>query len=169
MLIYIFFNQKACFDGTVYGLKLWYSSVIPALLPSMLICSYIINNFKYYSKTKIYILLAFVGVFCGCPIGAKTVSSLLSNNLINKKEANILLCSCNNISLSFISGYIYFVLLNNHISFYIIILTIYLPNILITILRLYLYNKSSSHNTSSSNNLISFDFKHSRNSSLVNL
>lgn len=93
------------------GLELWYTKMIPALLPFMIISGImvrlhltesfstilypIIRPLFQVSKNVCYAMI--MGFLCGFPMGAKTVYDLYSRQMITKREAEYLLAFCNNI------------------------------------------------------------------------
>ena len=108
------------FEGACKGLVLWFQTVLPTLLPFI-----IVSNLLVYSKgihlisqkigflfqkvfsvsyTGCYPIL--VGFLCGYPMGAKTIADMVKTNLISKKEGQYLLSFCNNTSPMFIIGYL---------------------------------------------------------------
>ena len=107
-------------SGAYTGLVLWLYTIIPTLLPYMIIsgiiCYFnafvIIANLLYpitkiifgISKPANYCLI--VGFLCGYPIGSKVIADMSNDNQISLNEANYLLCFCNNISPSFIINYV---------------------------------------------------------------
>lgn len=94
-----------------HGFTLWYSKMIPSLLPFMIISGIlvrmnltetfstllhpILGKIFRCSKNITYIIL--LGFLCGFPMGAKVINDLLITNKINHKEAQYALCFCNNI------------------------------------------------------------------------
>lgn len=107
------------------GLNIWYEHMLPALLPFMILSglmidlklekllvkpfSYILRPLFRISDAGIYTLI--MGFLCGFPMGAKIVSYEYQKNNLTKKEAEYLLCFCNNFGpayyLSFICGNVY--------------------------------------------------------------
>lgn len=93
------------------GFTLWYSKMIPALLPFMILSGILIrmNLTESFSKIfhpilgKIYCCSKNVsyailfGFLCGFPMGAKATADLLKSDKITCKEAEFLLAFCNNI------------------------------------------------------------------------
>lgn len=94
-----------------YGFSLWYSKMIPALLPFMIISGILVrmhltesfSNLLHpllkrmfiCSKNVSYAII--MGFLCGFPMGAKVTAELLKNNKISENEAQFLLSFCNNI------------------------------------------------------------------------
>ena len=114
-LIFIAFPATAL-AGAREGLLLWFNSVLPALLPFIIIINMLvalgfarfIGGFLSGFMGKIFRLpgqsgLAFIiGLTSGYPIGAKTIASLHKQNEIDRKQAQQLLGFCNNAGPIFI-------------------------------------------------------------------
>ncbi len=116
MLLY----PKTVFLGASEGLLLWFQTVLPTLLPYM-----ILNNLMIHTSalqwicrvaapvlcrifaTSYYGSFAVLsGFLCGYPVGAKTTSDLLKKGQITYKEAAYLLSFCNNTSPVFVISYV---------------------------------------------------------------
>ena len=94
-----------------HGFTLWYSKMIPSLLPFMILSGILIrmNLTEQFSKVLHPILKRlfrcsrnvsygiFIGFLCGFPMGARVAADLLKSNKTTQKEAEFLLCFCNNI------------------------------------------------------------------------
>ena len=105
-------------------LLLWFNTLLPTLLPFMIISNLIVNTkaidllIKWFSPvfcrlfhTSRYGVFAVIcGFFCGYPMGCKVTCDLLANGQININEAKYLLSFCNNTSPMFL---ISFVMLQN--------------------------------------------------------
>lgn len=112
--------------GAKKGLLLWFNTVLPTLLPFIIMSNLIIrlqitkplSKFLYpffhfifrVSKGGCYPIL--IGFLSGIPVGAKSVGDLYSNGSIEEEEAQYLLGFCNNSSPMFIIGYIAIAQLN---------------------------------------------------------
>ena len=119
LLLFLFFPQTT-FLGAKNGLSLWLFTIIPTLLPFMIITNILvqINGDEYISsllspvtKRLLHISTSanyalIIGILCGYPMGAKAVSDLVSHNKITRKEGQYLLCFCNNASPMFIISFI---------------------------------------------------------------
>lgn len=116
---FLLFFPGIVLDGARYGLNLWFSTLVPTLLPFMvfsnfLIQSHLIEDLLYLPGrfTQKYLglstsgLYAFLcGFFFGYPSGAKILSDLLKTDQINQREASWLLGFCNNVSPAFLITY----------------------------------------------------------------
>lgn len=98
------------------GLALWFDTLLPTLLPFMILSNFLIRagliqfvvavfhplfgRILHLSKSGTYALV--IGFLCGYPMGAKVLSDLRCTGAISREEAEYLLGFCNNISPSFI-------------------------------------------------------------------
>lgn len=94
-----------------YGFSLWYSKMIPSLLPFMIITGTLVRlnlteNFanlfhpilkRIYRCSKNVSYAIVIGFLCGFPMGAKVTAELQKSNKISEEEGCFLLCFCNNI------------------------------------------------------------------------
>ncbi len=101
------------------GLAIWYQSMLPSLLPMMIVTSAMIKldvttlfssflhpltkRLYHLSQNGTYALL--IGFLCGFPMGAKVVCELYENKRLSQEEANLLLPVCNNIGPIFLITY----------------------------------------------------------------
>lgn len=101
------------------GLSIWYQSMVPSLLPMMILTSCMIKlnvtglfasilhpitkRLYHLSKNGTYALL--VGFLCGFPMGAKVICELYTQKKLSRSEANALLPICNNIGPIFMLSY----------------------------------------------------------------
>ena len=125
ILILGFFILLLCFPhaaflGASNGLLLWFHTILPTLLPFIILSNLLIHtNAVYYisrvlspfirhlfgvSEQASYAVL--VGFLCGYPMGAKVTADLVKSKYINPKEGQYLLSFCNNTSLMFIISFI---------------------------------------------------------------
>lgn len=102
------------------GLELWYTKMIPALVPFMIISGIMVRlhlteSFSTVlypmvrpifrvSKNVCYAMI--MGFLCGFPMGAKVVDDLYSREMITKREAEYLLSFCNNIGPVYFCGFV---------------------------------------------------------------
>lgn len=111
---------KIVFLGASNGLLLWFHSVLPTLLPYMILINIMIHTPAIHWICRIaspflcpFLGTSYYGTFavltgflCGYPMGAKTTSDLLYTHKISRSEASYLLSFCNNTSPAFILSYI---------------------------------------------------------------
>lgn len=108
------------FAGASRGLLLWFQSVLPTLLPFMILCSLMVrtNALAIIERTAGPVFSGLFGVsgngafaviagfLCGYPMGAKVTAELIRNHKISLSEGNYLLSFCNNTSPMFIISYV---------------------------------------------------------------
>lgn len=102
------------------GLNIWYQHMLPALLPFMILSGlmidlkldgYIIKPFKFvirplYRISDAGIYTLFMGFLCGFPMGAKIAAMEYKEGNISQKEAEYLLCFCNNFGPAYFFSFI---------------------------------------------------------------
>lgn len=116
----MFFSSEICLSGSKYGVELWLFTVLPTLLP-FIILSNILVNLNVCSSIAKYIhpitkrlfhtsiygsYVIIIGFLCGYPMGAKTISDLVGQKKLSVSEGQYLLSFCNNPSPMYIMGYI---------------------------------------------------------------
>lgn len=138
IIILLITNNQAVISGASYGLMLWYKSIVPLLLPFMLISGIIEKNIIEQNNKKSITTpsILFLGLFCGYPIGAKASSTFVKEETIDKRTGNLLLPLCNNVSPMFFLGFVLSKTLKNSISPALAYTVIFLPYILVLLLEL---------------------------------
>ena len=105
--------------GAKTGLLLWFDTVLPALLPFMILSNFMIKQNITKSVSRVAEPLfsrlfglsregcypAVIGLLSGYPLGAKTTAQLYQEQMISKEEAQYLLTFCNNASPMFLMEY----------------------------------------------------------------
>lgn len=151
--------------GVILGIKLSLYSVIPALLPFILLTNVMIklDLCKYISYILHPVLgrtfnvslngcfAIIIGFTCGYPMGAKIINDLYSAGKISYCEAVYLSGFCNNCSLPFLTNYIIGNCLMVHTKMYninslLLILLIYLPPVLTGIINRFIIRNRQSVN-----------------------
>lgn len=140
VLLGMLFHVPLVIEGAHTGLELWYESVLPSILPFMIITNLLLQ--RVHGKG-----ICYLGLFCGLPVGANLVNQQTGAGQIAPADANALLCICNITSPMFISGYILNQSLHNQISAIRFFLVIYLPLFLYGLLSLLKkrWNRSDRH------------------------
>lgn len=134
--------------GSISGLLLWYQTLIPALLPFIIIANalsemglYRTLSFNSVKFPHIYELFAIIiGNLCGYPIGAKIINDLVLNHYISKEKANSLIPLSSQASPMFLIGYVYTYILNKSIPLYIFCISVYSPVIILYIVKTKIYD-----------------------------
>lgn len=129
-LFYLLCFPQEAFRASANGLKLWFYTVLPSLLPFLILSDFLIHtgliprildHFRFFFQKFLGLTsyggyALFLGLFCGYPMGAKLTADLFRENKISENEANYLLTFSNNASPMFLISY---VLLNSlHIQGY---------------------------------------------------
>lgn len=120
MTVLILTNSQKSLYFALNGLNLWFSKMIPTLLPFMILSGIMIRlnlteNFAvilhpvFYPSFRVrknvtYAMI--MGFLCGFPMGARVTGDLLDRNLISKREAEYLLGFCNNIGPVYFTGFV---------------------------------------------------------------
>lgn len=116
----ILFNPALAVEGAKNGLLLWFQSLLPALLPFMILSGILVETKVFLpfcrwihpvSERLFHVsaegsIALFLGFFCGFPIGAHVTADLLRSKQISKSEAQYLLSVCNNFSPVFLTGFV---------------------------------------------------------------
>ena len=111
---------KIALAGAKSGLLLWFNTVLPTLLPFLIISNLIVQfritdcltsflhpivgKLFHISKSACYPMI--IGMLSGYPVGAKACGDLVRNHEISREEGQFLLCFCNNASPMFILSFV---------------------------------------------------------------
>ena len=125
ILSLLLFLTLLCFprealQGASTGLVLWFETVLPTLLPTMILTDFLLQTGADRYLTRLIsrpfsILFGLsndgcyagvVGLLCGYPMGAKTAATLFKQGRISLWEAQYLLAFANQPSPMFIIGYL---------------------------------------------------------------
>lgn len=140
LLILLLVFHEAVVIGTQNGLLLWYQTLIPSLLPFILVTNAmsetnayhaIVRHFQSGSSSKTYEIIAIIlGNLCGYPIGGKILNDFAKNQCISISQANRILSLASQASPMFLVGYVYNHVLNQKIPLAVFLVSIYLPVII---------------------------------------
>lgn len=120
LLFYLLAFPAHALESARSGLLLWYRSVLPVLLPFMLISGILMRfdllkhilpvisrPFHFlFGCSKYGTFAILTGFFCGFPIGAKVTADLHRQGKISQEEAYVLYGFVNNLSPAFILSFI---------------------------------------------------------------
>lgn len=120
LLLFMFCYPEATLAGAKRGLLLWFNTVLPTLLPFIIVSTLIIRlNITNYICRFLYPIIGklfhvstngcypiMIGFLSGIPMGAKTSADLVREQKISIKEGEFLTILCNNASPVFILSYI---------------------------------------------------------------
>lgn len=183
-LILIF--PASSFQGSKKGLLLWFNTLLPTLLPFMILSNLIVqmritaplsrvlypvfHRIFRVSKNGCYPVL--IGFLSGIPVGAKTTADMLERGELTEEEGQYLLGLCNNASPMFIMSYISLTQLNRPDIRFALLLILYSSALVSTLLwkaltknkkRVSALNLASSdisaHNAAKEDTSGRFDFK----------
>lgn len=124
--LFLLLSPETALAASREGLLLWYRSILPALLPFMLLCTLALHlgvlepliqkiylPLHYLTGCSFYGSLAiFTGFLCGFPMGAKMTHDLCQSKKINQAETDWLLGFVNNLSPGFLISYVAYDQLN---------------------------------------------------------
>ena len=127
--------------GSKDGLLLWYDTVVPTLLPFIILSNTLVSvdaigyfTYLFYPIYKIiprlldsFASLFVIGFFCGYPMGAKMIDDYVTHGKMSRSQGTFLLCICNNASPMFLTGYVGIAVLKRSISIPILLFCIYFP------------------------------------------
>ena len=156
LLIFMLLHPAITVTGASNGLLLWYSSVVPALFPFMVLSSLIVASGSLsilmapvrlvfgpllgLSAEGCYTLLS--GLVCGFPMGAKTCADFLSRGQISLKEGKFLMAVCNHASPMFLLGYVY-PLFHGNLPLWKLLAAVYGPALLLALPARLLYRNGA--------------------------
>ena len=135
VLLAMLFRVPLVIQGAHTGLELWYESVLPSILPFMIITSLLLQQVHGN-------YICFLGLFCGLPVGANLVNQYALTHPSSTATANALLCICNITSPMFILGYILNQTFYGQVSTLKFLAVIYIPIVVYGIIS-FLYFRSS--------------------------
>jgi sporulation integral membrane protein YlbJ len=154
-LAIILLFPAASYQGAKKGLLLWFNTILPTLLPFIIISNLIIKLQIHKSLSKLFYPIfhllfgvseggcypILIGFLSGYPVGAKSTADLVTNGIIDEEEGQFLLSLCNNVSPMFVMSYIAIAQLDmEHIRIS-LLLIIYLSSILSAMLYFKLLGK----------------------------
>ena len=151
-LIILFILQPGiAHDGAVAGAQLFIHALLPYLLPYIILTQWLLkmpgnpNKIpKWRRYTKAYIL----GSFGGFPVGAVTVTEMLKNGELTKKQSSILLAACHAPGPMFIIGFVGTELFGNIGDGWKLLIALHIANLLFFLLAILLSpheNESEMH------------------------
>ena len=156
LLIFMLLHPAITVTGASNGLLLWYSSVVPALFPFMVLSSLIVASGSLsvlmapvqlvlgpllgLSAEGCYTLLS--GLVCGFPMGAKTCADFFSRGQISLKEGKFLMAVCNHASPMFLLGYVY-PLFHGNLPLWKLLAAVYGPALLLALPARLLYRNGA--------------------------
>ena len=118
-LLLLLFPQTV-FRGAENGLLLWFRTVLPTLLPFLIVSNFLIRTDaarvlarlltpvlgRLFRVSPYGSFAMLTGFLCGYPMGGKVTADLLREGRISLSEASYLLSFCNNTSPGFIVSFL---------------------------------------------------------------
>ncbi|MCB5712890.1 sporulation protein [Lactonifactor sp. BIOML-A3] len=161
LLFFLLFCPEIAFAASKRGLLLWFQSLLPSLLPFMILSNILIktnvlekwialpkklwNILFGLSPNGAYALL--LGVFCGYPMGAKVTADLYGSGKISREEACYLLTFSNHPGPMFVSSFLLLETLHKEEYIGISFLILYTGSFITSLLFRSGYKKKESHLT----------------------
>lgn len=119
ILLFIIFPELVN-RGAKTGLLLWFHTVLPALLPFMILSTFMVREnitgavsrvaaplfCRLFGVSEAGCYPVVIGFLSGYPVGARTVAQVYGRGMISKEEAQYILSFCNNASPMFMLEYI---------------------------------------------------------------
>ena len=171
-LIEIFLNKTLVFNTISYSLNIWTTSIIPSLFPlfilSDILINYNITNYipkaikkiftKLFNVSDNIITIFFLSILSGFPSSARNLRMMYDKNIITEKEASHALIFTHFSNPLFILGTISVFFLKNNTLGIIILISHYIPNIILGIMARKLNNPTNKIYKIENNNIIFFFF-----------
>ncbi len=148
VILIVIFPQSAT-KGAATGLLLWFRTLLPTLLPFMILTDLMLNyqvadllcKILYPIFGRLFQLshngcfAMIVGLLCGYPMGAKVSADLVRSKKITESEGQYLLSLCNLASPVYINGFLLHSCLNVKRNMVYYFLCLYLPIIIISLMK----------------------------------
>ena len=124
LLIAIFFPDQSV-AAALETLQLWFLKVLPALFPSIMLVSIIIQNIN--RSPNIFFCIA-MGLLCGFPVGCILVCDLVQQGKLSKEKGQLYAAAISQFSPAFLSSYLTSEILQQ--SRFLILSLVYIPQVL---------------------------------------
>lgn len=144
-LIFLFILQPGvAHDGAEAGAQLFVHALLPYLLPYIILTQWLLkipSPRKNVQSWKRYMKAYILGSFGGFPVGAVTVSEMLKNGELTRRESGYLLAACHAPGPMFILGFVGSELLGDMSSGWKLLASIHIANLLFFMFTLLLLKK----------------------------
>lgn len=147
LLLFLLFPQITI-EGAGNGLLLWYQTIVPALLPFLMMTQMFLYSGSYI------MIFAF---FCGYPTAARLANERLACGVISSGKARLYLYLCNNASIAFLTGYVCHGILKDQISPLRFLFYLYCPVFAFGIFYYFFFVRKDTGNHASPNTCTSLD------------
>ena len=146
-ILFLVIRPQLSSECVKVSLEHWYSKVLPALFPSLVLVKIYLSSDYHIGNTSMVCMIS--GLLCGYPIGATTASVYVKQGKISK-EKGLLYASCfNQFSPVFLTAYIGSVCLNTYSITP--LLLIYIPQLVLFLVMNHFFDGKATGNVS--NNL----------------
>lgn len=154
LIAYSFFYPELIVNAARNGVQIWFSQILPALLPftilsSVLVKSNFLKSFRGNANLIACLLTLSCGFVFGFPIGAKLSSDFYKQKLLSKKQATILSIATNNFSPMYVCGFampLLFASKDYTLATYVLLYLV--PLVLVSVYLLFAMSKEHSFNNS---------------------
>ncbi|MDF2868469.1 MAG: putative rane protein [Anaerocolumna sp.] len=147
-LAFLLIFPSSSYLGAKKGLMLWFNTLLPTLLPFMILSNLIVRMritvplsrilypvfHRIFKVTKNGCYPVLIGFLSGIPVGAKTTADMVERGELSENEGQYLLGLCNNASPMFIMSYISLSQLNKPGIRFVLLLILYSSALTATIL-----------------------------------
>jgi hypothetical protein len=139
LLFLLLIFHEAAITGAQNGLLLWYQTLIPSLLPFILITNSLSETGAYQAVSRYFkssstgyeIMAVLLGNLCGYPIGAKIINDFVLNQYVPPAKGNKILAFASQTSPMFLIGYVYLRIIKKTIPLWLFLGSIYLPPLIL--------------------------------------
>ena len=120
LFLFLLLEPEKGFAASASGLALWSETVLPSLLPFMILSNFIMTGGGHAKLSDAFPgsgtcfsalplpepMPLLLGLFCGYPMGAKLTADFFTSHTITRREADYLLAVSSSPSPMFLSSYI---------------------------------------------------------------
>lgn len=134
-------------QGADTGIEIFIDHLFPYLLPYLILTQWLLRltnvaSTPQHTKWKFYLQIYFLSALGGFPTGAATISFLLQQKQITKKEAPLLLAICHAPSPLFVVGFVGVEILKNQTDGWYMLSLIHFVNIIMLIIFILKFRKT---------------------------
>ena len=134
LIVLLFLQPGVSHKGALEGMKIFTSSLMPYLLPYLVITQMFIRTQQSFlhttNKFKLYINIYLLTAVGGFPSGASIISSLKEIGVLNARNASWLLAICHAPSPMFVVGFVGIEIFHAEVAGLKLLLVIHLVNLL---------------------------------------
>lgn len=147
-------------QGADAGMEIFIDHLFPYLLPYLILTQWLlrltnVSSIPQHTKWKFFLQIYFLSALGGFPTGAATISFLLQQQQITKKEAPILLAICHAPSPLFVVGFVGVEILKDQTVGWSMLSLIHFINIIMLIIFILKFRKTKGKTILSNQNVAS--------------